>query len=315
MSLAIKISKLILPLWIVGPLLLSTLASATELPAGYTQLSAEEKLRSLTGLIYNTEYKELPTAYPLASSWKLLIPDYVATTLDHSSDEMPQGRMKLIHTYGSVAPVKLVITQENRYTGIFKSGAQGLLRASLAHPLPSYTPGFALKFLIDGKKSVNVFAMDSLEGQGSDRNFFAKPFRTKIDLPSSAHLKMLMIFFDKALQRYNPQGSSVHLPLDHMASVNVDGSAVQKPVYPDSLIFVPAIKGFASSSKEDLRSQLERLWSNRALYYVFAEDKKGRTLIGKLVQTGDFISSEFGDKNLFFEHHPGGSKSSTGVDR
>jgi hypothetical protein len=313
MSLITKISQLILPLYCLSFVVFS--AAAAELPAGYTQLSAEEKLSTLNSLIYSSKYQELPTTYPLSSSWKLLIPDYVATTLDHASDEMPEGRLKLIHTYGTVAPVKFVITQNNHYTGLFKSGAEGLLRASLAHPFPSYTPGFALKFLIDGKKSVNVFAMDSLEGQGDNRNFFAKPFKTKIDLPSSAHLKVLMLFFDKAMQRYNPQGSSVHLPLDHMASVNKDGSKVARPVYPDSLVFVPAVKGFLPTSKEDVRSQLERLFSNRTLYYVFAEDKKGRTMIGKLVQDGDFISSEFGDKNLFFEHHPGGSKSSTGGDR
>ena len=286
--------------------------AAAKLPTNYQSYSAEEKLATLERFIARSEYKELPTTFPLTSMWKLFSTSFLNTTMDRASDEMPQGRLKLIHSFGAAARVNFVVTaQENPYTGIFKTGAQGLLRASLAHPFPSYTPGFGLKFLIDGKKSVNVFAMNSLDGQGDNRNFFAKAFRTKIDMPQSAPLKLLAEIFGKAMRRFDVNGSPVHLPLDHVAAINVDGTKVAKAVYPDHLVFVPAIDGFNPHSQEDLRLQLGRLASGTPLYHVFAEDNNGRRLLGKLVLEGEFISSEFGDYNLFFEHHPGGSKSSS----
>ena len=77
-------------------------------------------------------------------------------TLDESfateSDFMPEGRVKLIHAFGSVAKVEFlpIYSDENKYTGLFK-GAHGLMRISLAGDPgeDNFTPGLALKLFIN----------------------------------------------------------------------------------------------------------------------------------------------------------------------
>ncbi len=63
-----------------------------------------------------------------------------------------------------------------------------LVRFSIANPVGinlninqkslslEFIPGLGMKFLVDGRKSVDLLAMESLAGQGDDQNFFKYEF-------------------------------------------------------------------------------------------------------------------------------------------
>lgn len=40
-------------------------------------------------------------------------------TLNHVSDQLPEGRRKLIHSVGTVAKAEFVPTEDSPYTGFF----------------------------------------------------------------------------------------------------------------------------------------------------------------------------------------------------
>lgn len=155
--------------------------SASTLPPNYEALGGGEKEEILWSQIQRSEYSldELPTRnWNPITSLNLLRPSFNAKSFTWDHDEIMKGRPpRLIHTYGSVAKVELQISQDSPYTGCFAPGYQhiGLARFSLARQdYSNYIPGFALKFLNDGHTSSNIIAMYSVDGQGSNTNFFEK---------------------------------------------------------------------------------------------------------------------------------------------
>ena len=163
----------------------STASAAPLLPVSE---KAEAKRARIWSNILDTEYDltQLPSegfgAFDLA---KLVIGSFLRVSFTHTSDEMPLGRKKLIHTYGSVAQIHLDTDSRNPFTGLFSTGATGLIRFSLAAQMGAFTPGFALKLFVDGQPSANFHALNSLEGQGKDRNFFAHCFSTHLEEPKN----------------------------------------------------------------------------------------------------------------------------------
>jgi hypothetical protein len=140
---------------------LSCLASLSlaDLPPGYQQLTAAEKLNILWSKVTVKPYAmtSLPTKDPSAFDMaKLFGGKYDSVSFTQASDEMPKNREKLIHTYGSAAKVELKIFPNSTYTGIFKTGGVGIARLSVAkQDKTNFIPGMALKVLIDGQRSQN----------------------------------------------------------------------------------------------------------------------------------------------------------------
>jgi hypothetical protein len=129
-------------------------------------------------------------------------------TLTLSCDTLPQPQVKMVHAMGTLASAHMllypqlrklnpsgVMTDEidNPWSGLLNPLKNGnlvplLIRFSIANPLlhtlsvdgKSYAlefiPGLGLKFLVDGQKSVDLLAMESLAGQGSDHNYFKYEF-------------------------------------------------------------------------------------------------------------------------------------------
>lgn len=290
------------------------------LPDNYQSLSAMDKQDILWENITADAYApdQLPTdSVGFSDIIGLLSAEWLLPTFNHVSDEIPlepngELRKKLIHTYGSVAKVSLNITEDHPYTGIFASGALGLMRASLATQftggwLSTYTPGMALKFLIDRKPSVNLHVMNSLEGQGHNTNFFAKPFSSDLEEPTSFTLKILGRAFTKAVKMLRPDAEPTHLDLDHMATFDRYGFKDNQVVSPYIITFMPANGVWLpQNSTADLRNLLGRLNPGRTLYKVLVSGEDNPTtfkLIGELVLESDFVASEYGDKVLFFQHH------------
>ena len=158
----------------------------------------------------------------------------------------------------------------------------------------------AVKFLIDGQASLNIVVMNSLEGQGSDKNFFARNFSNKIDPPKSRALWLLSKIFEFARKPAND------LPISHLAQQHQDGARVPRPRSPKQLVLKPSahITTFIpSDSQEDLRDSLRSIPAGTVLYEVYGLNENGReTYIGSLQTESEFISSRYGDKKLFFQH-------------
>jgi hypothetical protein len=146
-------------------------SSSASLPPGYQDESAEEKLNLLWDKVSASPYAwtNLPTKDPgffeLAS---LLRPRYDSVSFTQVSDEMPEGRKKLIHTYGSAAKIQLKIFPNSSYTGLFKTGGMGIARLSLAkQDYTNFIPGMAIKILIDGQRSQNFQVSNSNRTEGT----------------------------------------------------------------------------------------------------------------------------------------------------
>ncbi|HAZ11197.1 MAG: hypothetical protein A2X86_08505 [Bdellovibrionales bacterium GWA2_49_15] len=288
-------------------LLSLSLSANSTVSQDYESWSAREKQDYLWKQVEKSQYAEnqLPSSLSLFSMVKLLSSKYLIATFKHSSDELPMGRKKLIHSFGTVAKISF-LSIPSSYTGVLKSGAIGVVRFSLAGAGASYTPGFGLKFLVDGHPSLNIMAMYSLDGQGEDRNYFSNPFTTTIGEPSSPFLKLPLRAFSKAVKLFNSDASPFVLPVGHMAAMQSNGSVELAPVIPRHLKFVPVFGGFDSGDKTDLRVQLGRLRPGTVLYKVYAQSLKDEELeyLGDLVLTSSFVASCFGDEGLFFRHHP-----------
>jgi len=86
----------------------------------------------------------------------------------------------MIHTQGLVAKVQWIpVNNEEGYTGIYEEGSDAMiLRLSQTANLTSYTkgltPSLALKFLINGKESDNIVAMNDFNPNEGSWNFFEK---------------------------------------------------------------------------------------------------------------------------------------------
>ena len=134
----------------------------------YESQTAKEKFDSLLAKITadNSPGQWPPTAgWPPASSLAYLFIESMKPTVTEFTDEMPEGRYKLIHSVGGAASVRLEL-QENPYTGLFQGSDYGLIRfASAKEPKEGagvgaldggFTPGMGIKMLRDGKPSANV---------------------------------------------------------------------------------------------------------------------------------------------------------------
>lgn len=85
-----------------------------------------------------------------------------------------------------VGTVRLVEDNESEhsYTGLLQKADFGILRLSESHATiadpefpDKFSPAAAIKFFVDGKKSMNLITASHFDGI-EDPYFFAEPFRT-----------------------------------------------------------------------------------------------------------------------------------------
>lgn len=280
---------------------------AHPLSARYQRLPAETKLTQLWSRI-NTPYEVLPPigAAQLGTFGSNLCPAHLLPTFDLPSDEMTAGRKKMIHRTGVAAQIEYVPVENSGLTGIFQSGALGVARLSLATTPTntSFIPGAALKFLVDGKPSLNIQVMHSLDGQGTNRNFFQFPFSNNIQPPTSRILKILSYFFERV------KSPSTHLTLHPMAQMTRTGLVVDSPVLPhgDVLILRPTAEAqglIPSDSTQDFRVDLmEKVPVGTRLYDVVVQTaaEPSGAVVGAIYMRSTFVASQYEDESLFFQH-------------
>lgn len=296
----------------------------------YQKKPAQEKLDYLYKKVLDSKYSLLNVLLYDAGIVKgiglgltnLLDDKFLKPSFDHTCDEMPEGRVKLIHSIGNVGKVLLKVTHETKekYSGVFTKGTEikGLARLSLAMPSPApFTPGMALKFLIDGRPSLNILAMNSLDGQES-KNFFEKTFTNDIPEPDVANAdpfkQKMFAAFEKAIKSFSSKNRPTYLPLTDWAKVTADGKdvAAADVSAPHAFVFVPTSE--AKKSQEGysfltlLRKKLQKIKRGTKLYDVKIVHNKGDEPedFGELYLLDEkdnrFQYSSFGDKKLFFQH-------------
>ena len=279
-------------------------ASFADLPAYYQSLNAKEKQNLLWSEIQSSHAED---PYPTLSgksfsqALELLRGLFnLKPSFDYASDEIPAGRIKIIHANGVAGKISFIPTTDHPFTGLYKTGAIGMARLSLATP-PSdtdYVPGIAIKFLIPNHPSLNLHAIYLLEGQNGNWNFFANNFSNQIPHPTSWTLKAIEKIFEWTRSPAND------LPLSHVASWTNDGKYVGNIVYPERIYLKPADrvkKLIPEDSREDFRKSLSKV-STGPLYEVYGEYKNSEYHIGTIMLKSALLASNYGDKVLFFQH-------------
>ena len=278
------------------------------LPANYQSLKSDDKLSLLWNeKIVTSTYAVLPPIKFVSVVWKffqLLRPSYLAVSFNLVSDELPKNRERLIHPNGAVAKVEWVADAGVQMSGIFQTGAVGLVRLSLAgnpHATRTYVPGMGLKLFVDGHPSVNLQVMHSLMGQGKDQNFFKENFSNVIPDPPF-FLWLFTLAFSTAK---NPP---TVLSVDHLSCIERDGTTVTPdkivPVY--QIVMMPNhALDIDANTENDFREELGKIEENSVLYTLSVRQTKNSDLIkvGTLVTRSPFVSSAYGDDRLFFQHY------------
>lgn len=286
----------VLRVLIAGLLVLGSSAAL----GNYEALSACDKQQEIWPRIQATKYVRLPA---ITGGWADLLTSirsalFLSETFDHTSDFMPRGRTKIIHGSGSVGIATWQTVSHSPFSGLYSdTTACALVRLSLAAKTQTFgvTPALAIKIFIDGQPSQNLQLMHSLNGQGTNTNFFAHTFTNHLPAPRGFifnALNLALAVTGRDLRRVD---------VDHVSRVTVSGARVAG-VAPRQLAAVPLVS-LPSNSRNDFRADLATIPAGTALYAIHGLDSAGVWQnIGTLTLDSTLVASEFGDKNLFFRH-------------
>lgn len=277
------------------------------LPLDYASWSAQTKQEFLwQERILASSYKDNPPLKRISIVGLFLTP--LRVKMDRLVDEAPPRWRKAIHAHGSVAQIKFTAV-ESPYSGLFKGVDFGLLRASLTGE-PSdrgFAPGLAFKFFIDGQPSGNFSALVSLSGQGKDYNFFANEF-SNIVPPVNELGPLVSNTIFRRVTRY-----PTRLYLQHLGKYSQNGKLVPHPQTPIQLFLEPNPDLQFSSTPHDFRVDLQSIEAGTPLFSIYAsqnqdveigtvQSRQRAQQIGHIETTSPFISSFYGDSQLFYRH-------------
>jgi hypothetical protein len=282
------------------------------LPTDYEAWQASKKQEFLWDTrILQSKYERLPSLKKINVIGLFLT--LLRTKMARQSDEAPIHWKKAIHAHGSVAKIKFVPTADTPFTGLFKGADYGLLRLSVTGD-PSdrgFAPGLAIKFFIDGQPSQNFSALVSLIGQGKNYNFFAREFSNIVPVVNSFGPRLINLIF-RRVTKYPTK-----LYLQDLAETDQYGRTESHPHYPSQVFLVPNPEvQFPESPPHDFRSDLEAIAPRTMLFSVYANDpqkvgdelmdrpeyRQQAQLIGHIETTSEFVTSSYGDSQLFFRH-------------
>lgn len=293
-------------------------ASLASVPSTYDSFTACEKQAILWKHIQGTAHGKFPPFGDLGPLQLLkMAKQQITLKGSHHSDFAPVGWIKYLHSRGSIAKVRITPIG-GHYTGAFRGAECALLRLSLTSKVTvfrSFAPGLALKILRDGKDSVNVSALVTIDGQGHNFNFFENPLSNIVPISNGFGPMMMHRIFLKA-SKYPEE-----LLANEIARSGSDGQTVASAVAPRQIFFVPNPALKLSPDEHDVRDDFARIPEKTRIYRIYAASSKyddydysgydaaGRELILKdaepvadIVTTSPFIASEFGDSGIFFRH-------------
>lgn len=276
--------------------------------ARYAALPAAAKRKVVWGAIERSAYEKLPELGSQGVGSGKTGMEQLAGAMDAFSigklkrvfketGDAHEARTRIFNTFGTVGQVAFEPVKGHPYTGLFASGAVGITRMSLVGDNRNYTPAVAIKLFRDGAGSADMFLGGSSDPQES-RDFFLLAMTNDVPPPTTAMMKV-MGWFTRAL------GNPFRSPIEHLARTDVKGAEVADAKAPHQIFFEPAGTHFAADTKKDFRELLGEIPAGTVLYDVYAKDKDGeKVLIGKLETQSRFVASEFGDRELNFQHRP-----------
>lgn len=237
-------------------------------------------------------------------------------TMNWVGDALPEGRKKLIHSEGVVAPCEVHFNIDSGYSGLFKenlpysiirpsaASAYDVTKSSKEGAFNNFTPGFALKVLVDGRHSENLVAMYDTTFQGS-WDFFEHTFSNSFDVYEDTPFAKNLVA--RSFSKITNYISSVGLR--EWAEYNSDGTAVPKSQvkFPFRLFFEPSkdVKGlFKPYYTSDYKTILKSIPKGTIIYVIKAQEAPGCEIkeIGYIKLSEALTTSEFGDRVLFFRH-------------
>lgn len=243
----------------------------------------------------------------------------VSTKGSHVSDFAPEWWTKHLHARGSIAKIKIV-PMKNSFTGAFQGVKCGLIRLSLTYKVEGnrpVAPGLALKIFRDHIPSGNISALVSLDGQGLNYNFFENPFSNIVPMGTTMGQRIVHRILRSA-SRYPEE-----LVLKNLAQATDQGVSLtdKDTTFPRQLFFTRATDFKFANAPHDVRSDFSTIPSDTNLFHIYAAPEKYSDFdytkytpedaakflaesshIADVVTTSEFVSSEFGDSGIFFNH-------------
>ena len=132
------------------------------LPANYESQTALEKREVLWTQLQQKPYNF--SALPLEGPSKLqaaqlLVPTFLTRSFSRHNDELdPADRpWKIIHTFGTCAKATLKAFSNSTYTGVFRSGAPGIIRLSAVRIDPTnLIPSMGFKVCMEFSNKISM---------------------------------------------------------------------------------------------------------------------------------------------------------------
>ena len=256
--------------------------------------------------IEETKYVNLPE-YEKTDILALLGNLWANHKKDKETDIIDSSYSKGIHRRATVAKVRFIPAISNQRRSLLGGFDNGLIRLSLTD-VPkdnTYKPGIAIKVLIDEKASSNVSLLVNLDGFSSG-NIFSETFSNIVPPPESTKGKVGVALF--RLRSKYPTAIKV----DSFSSTNQMGDKINNEKTVKQIYFVPSTRLKNNLNFEgDPRSYVTDLPISTTLFHVYGRLDGGfeysprqnvHEYLGELILDSEFVSSSFGDNNLFFNH-------------
>jgi hypothetical protein len=196
----------------------------------YLAKSRQEKMVDLWSQIQGDPSEVQPVTPLMWAEFDEMLKQNANTTFCQASDEMKRRIKKTTHTQGVVAHIAWESTGDHPYTGMYASGTDhAVLRFSettnLHENSTGLLPSMAIKFLRDGVKSDNLFAMPQFTSTDS-WNFFKMPMRNRVQGFTMEDNPVEYQTIQKKLIEGSPRPFGT--AIGHVGMHNLDGTALEQ---------------------------------------------------------------------------------------
>ncbi len=229
----------------------------------------------------------------------------IQTSFDNVRDVSPEGRVKGIHSVGTICKFDFTVANDSPYTGLLAPGmvSEGLLRMGPALEVTESSgvvPGLGIKLFRDGVPSGNFVALVTLNPlPDSSYNFFESEFSNHIPTADTALTKTLVVKFRQGSTCPNKVG------LSDLTAFDSKGTKAEANLFPFKLTMRPnwQIEN-VPMNQEQLMNKLTEVPVNAPLFDIFAYDSPYGIphKIGSFVPNESCVMSKFGDNSLFIRH-------------
>lgn len=280
----------------------------------YKSASATAKQATLWKAVEETRYLKVP---PIQFSFiyfgiRFVSLPFLSKPFDVTLDVRPP-RTKWLHQFGTVAKAEFVPDQDPPpnyegiyppFSGLFETGALGVVRLSLAMNTRFYITGMSLKLFVDGKPSQNVVVNPSLDPQDT-KNFFELGMtdRLPVSVKFPFGLPPARVLSDWWMGMISPPRDQ---PVAHLARVKSNGDSVYNPRVPYQVLCIPANDDLMQDpdTTKDFRDLIGKIKPDTILYRVHAKASEDGPWIpvASIKTTSKFVISEFDDRVLSYHH-------------